>query len=90
MNERKQKKLVNASEYTYGEVVFLHFIPLLEYVKPKPGEIFYDLGCGSGKPMVIASLIFPFLKVCKGIEFLKELANLAENISKDAKNECKQ
>ena len=58
----------------YGEVVFYYFIPLLEYAKPKPGEVFYDLGCGAGKPLLTASLAFPKLKVCKGIEYLEGLA----------------
>ena len=75
--ERNHKNLQNQTELIYGEVVFTHFIPLLEYTKPQPGEIFYDLGCGSGKPLVTASLAFPELKVCKGIEFLEGLSTLA-------------
>ena len=56
--------------------MFTTFIPLLEYVKPQPGEILYDLGCGSGKPLITASLAFPDLKVCKGMELLKGLTTL--------------
>ena len=62
------------TELIYGEVVFQYFIPLLGYAKPQKGEIFYDLGCGAGKPLITASLAFPELKVCKGIEFLDGLA----------------
>ena len=58
------------TELTYGEVFFQSFIPLLSYAKPKPGEIFYDLGCGTGKAQMIASIAFPDLKACKGIEYL--------------------
>jgi len=49
-------------------------MPLLELTKPQPGEIFYDLGCGGGRPLFIASLAFPFLKKCVGIEYLEGLA----------------
>lgn len=47
------------TEFTYGEVLFHYFIPLLELVKPKKGEIFWDLGCGGGRPVAIAALYFP-------------------------------
>ena len=59
----------------------MHFIPLLEYIKPQPGDIFYDLGCGAGKPLLAASLAYPDLKVCKGIELLKGLSYIAEEVA---------
>ena len=61
LSERNEKDLQSHSEFVYGEVVFLYFVPLLEYTKPKPGEVFLDLGCGAGKPLVTASLAFPEL-----------------------------
>ena len=51
---------------------------MLQAVKPKQGEVFWDLGCGSGRPMMVASLIYPFLKECNGVELLPDLAKLAE------------
>ena len=48
-------------EFTYGEVLFEHFIAVLEYAQPQPGEVFWDLGCGAGRPLVTASLAFPDL-----------------------------
>ena len=54
---------------------------MLEFVKPKPGEIFYDLGCGSGQPLLIASLAFPKLKACRGIELLDDLAALGQEVT---------
>ena len=78
------------TELIYGEVVFQFFIPLLEYAKPKAGEVFYDLGCGAGKPLVTASIAYPELKVCKGIEFLEGLANLAKEITTKSQEECKK
>ena len=68
MSEKERNELGNKQEHTYGEACFQSFVPLLEYASPKAGEVFYDLGCGSGKPMLIASVAFPELKVCKGIE----------------------
>lgn len=65
------------TELIYGEVRYLYFIPCFEFVKPKEGEVFYDLGCGASRPQMLASLNFPFLKACKGIEFLKMLADCA-------------
>ena len=46
-------------EFTYGEVLFPYFIPLFELTKPKPGEIFWDIGCGAGRPLAVVSLNFP-------------------------------
>ena len=50
----------------------------MEYVKPQPGEVFWDLGCGTGKPVVISGLCFPQLKRVKGVELFKNLADLAK------------
>ena len=58
------------TEFTYGEVLFCYFIPLLNLVSPKPGEIFWDLGSGTGKALAIAALAFPFLKKVCGVEYL--------------------
>jgi 16S rRNA G527 N7-methylase RsmG len=63
-------------DFTYGEVLFATFLPVLDFAKPKPGEVFYDLGCGSGLPLIIASMMYPDLKCCKGIELLEDLAAL--------------
>lgn len=71
--ERKRLKLTGRSEFTYGEVDFMHMVPVFNLCEPKPNEIFYDLGCGTGKCMVGAALACPFLKVVKGIEFLPGL-----------------
>lgn len=38
------------TELIYGEVRYLYFIPVFEFVKPKPGEVFVDLGCGAARP----------------------------------------
>ena len=43
---------------------------MLDFAKPKAGEVFYDLGCGSGQPLMVAALLFPELAKCTGIELL--------------------
>ena len=75
-------------QFQYGEVTFMHFIPLIDFVKPKEGEVFYDLGCGTGKPAFIAALQFPELAVCKGIELLDGLVDLANKIKVRLEEEC--
>ena len=69
--ERAEKDLHWQTELIYGEVLFQHFIPALEYVKPQPGEVFWDLGCGGGRPLMTASLAYPELRACKGLEILE-------------------
>ena len=68
----------------------MYFIPILEYAKPKPGEVFWDLGCGAGKPLITASLAFPELKVCRGIELLENLVTLASQIATKQKTICEE
>lgn len=73
----------------YGEVRYLYFIPVFELLKPKPGEVFWDLGCGAARPQAMASLNFPFLKACKGIEYLKNLSEWATDMAKELQSKCK-
>ena len=54
---------------------------MLDFMKPKRGEIFYDLGCGSGQPLMIAAMAYPALKACRGIELLENLANLGKEVT---------
>lgn len=61
----------------YGEIDFDTFALCLEKVKTKygnaagvmqePGGVFYDIGSGTGKPVIAASLLYPFQRAC-GIE----------------------
>ena len=59
MLERFDKDLLEDRTFTYGEINFPNFLPMLDFVKPQSDEIFYDLGCGSGQPLMIAALAFP-------------------------------
>ena len=75
MHARK-KHALTSKELTYGEVMFDSFWDILDIVKPQPGEIFYDLGCGVGKPVFIAALYGAFSKAV-GVELLPEVYNQA-------------
>ncbi len=70
--ERGSKKL-NGSEFTYGEIELVHFLPLLKFASKKDGGVFWDLGCGTGKALVAAALSeVGFNKIC-GVEYLEGL-----------------
>lgn len=74
MRQNQDKK-----EFTYGEVLFESYLPLMKLTNPKEGEIFWDIGCGGAKPVAIAALAFPELKCNKGIEYLPQLAQEADD-----------
>ena len=76
--------------FTYGEVGLLSFLRLLDHVKlirekesgPEAGStgVFYDLGCGVGKALVLAALKGGFDR-CIGVELLPGLAAAARVLS---------
>ena len=74
--ERRRLDVGEKSEFTYGEIEFAHMIPLLELCNIKPGEVFWDLGCGAGKCLLTVSLLYPDLQACNGVEFLPQLFEL--------------
>ena len=56
-------------ELTYGETEFWYSISMFHALNPKKNDVFYDIGCGSGKPLIQAALAFnDVFSVCKGIE----------------------
>ena len=72
MDRRKFSK--SRSEFTYGEIIFPTFLPVLELAcEDRSGLIFWDIGCGSAKPVSIAAMTTHF-SVAKGVEFLSDLA----------------
>ncbi len=85
LQERREKGIMHDTSFTYGEVTFYSFVRILEKATPLPGEIFYDLGSGSGKAVFVAGLIFDFAKVC-GIEKLDSLYTLSTSLLKKLDN----
>ena len=51
----------------------------MELAKPQEGEIFWDIGTGTGKPLILCALVYPFLKV-RGVEFLGGLYETARKV----------
>ena len=43
---------------------------------PQPGEVFYDLGCGTGLPSAVAAIMFPQLAKSEGAEYIEIVADL--------------
>ena len=85
--DRQRFNVCDKTEFTYGEVLFPYFIPLFELAKPKEGEIFWDIGCGAGRPLAIVSLNFPQLKKCFGVELLEGLYDLAKSSASQVMNQ---
>jgi len=78
------KKKLNYTDKTliYGEILLDSFYEILKVAQPRDGEIFYDLGCGVGKPVFAASLLFPFSKSI-GIELLQDVYQGALKVKKN-------
>lgn len=68
----------------YGEITFEGLYALLLACEPRPGETFFDLGCGTGKALVAAALQFPFAR-CVGVELLPGLCEAARRVLHEAK-----
>ncbi|ETL44339.1 hypothetical protein L914_05360 [Phytophthora nicotianae] len=68
---RKSSNLIKSS-YVYGEILFFPFADIIRWVAPFLPEfaIFYDLGSGTGKAVIAASLVHPFDQAI-GIELLE-------------------
>eukprot|EP00981_Chlorochromonas_danica_P012991 scaffold5636_cov159-Ochromonas_danica.AAC.12 len=78
-NERESKDLTEEKSLIYGEVEFSSFYRVLRKINPSAGQIFYDLGSGTGKALFVARLTQDFSK-CIGIEILHSLHCQAERI----------
>ena len=72
--ERERKEILGNRDFTYGEVCFHSLYPLLQMAEPQPGEVFFDLGCGTGLPSAIAAIMFPELASSEGAEYIEIVA----------------
>lgn len=73
---REQAKLYD-NAFVYGEIDPISFAAVLSQIHLKPHEIFYDLGSGSGKAVLLTALLYPESRAI-GIEFLTEFIDLSE------------
>ena len=77
------------SALTYGECTPEAVERILAVTGAAPGEVFYDLGSGTGKMVVYAAFLAPFKKVV-GIELLPELHEAAVEVGKRYDTEIKR
>jgi len=75
-------------EPTYGEVTYKGAAKLFKKFKLKKNDVFYDLGCGTGKLVIQAYLTSPAQK-CVGIELSKTRYKVAEKAKKALAKEKK-
>lgn len=68
----REESALQSKSFVYGEVVPDSFYELISDLNPEPGQVFYDLGSGTGKAVILAYLLFEFSHV-KGIELLDQL-----------------
>ena len=66
---------------TYGECTPESVAHILAVTEAKEGEVFYDLGSGTGKMVVYAAYLVP-LKKSAGIELLPELHLAAQHVGR--------
>jgi SAM-dependent methyltransferase len=69
--ERKELGIKDKS-FVYGEIVPESFCEILEKLNINKNTIFYDLGSGVGKAVILTKLIFD-IKKSVGIEYLSSL-----------------
>jgi hypothetical protein len=63
---------LDRSQFISGELEPLWCGHMLRLVEPAAGEEFVDLGCGRGKPGLVAALLYPQLRRVWGVELLEE------------------
>lgn len=76
--------MVHVGSHTYGEVDLEGFAEVLMSVAPQPGEIFVDLGSGTGRAVFCAAAIAPWKRVV-GVEFVRDLHNSGLRMAADFK-----
>lgn len=72
---------IKNKSYVYGEVKPDSYYEIIKEANPKEGGVFYDLGSGTGKALILTHLLFHFSKV-KGIEYIPTLYESSKNILK--------
>lgn len=78
---RSEKERMGRQEAstTYGEVTPVSLYELLLEATPKEGEVYFDLGSGTGKATLLAALTFPFSRLV-GVELLPGLGDAARQV----------
>lgn len=77
----REEAQLSSKSFVYGEVVPDGFYQMMKEANPYPGQVFYDLGSGTGKGVLLAHLLFDFSKSI-GIELLEPLYNASIEVQK--------
>jgi len=88
--------LILLISYAYASFSFAPWVPcwrkdlkrIFKLANLQAGEVFYDLGCGVGKPVIAGALLKPFGK-CIGVELLPGLYKRACEIKQRFDKEFK-
>lgn len=76
---------VDAGDLTYGEFSLDFFCRLLDMCSPRDGDVFCDVGSGTGRLVLAAAAMMPStLSVCRGIEILPSLHQAAQKANQRA------
>ena len=86
LSKTDRSSLGDSFEMVYGEIDFYTLAQLLRNIHPSESDVFYDLGCGTGKAVIIANLLYP-LKKSYGIELLPSLYQTCLSSLKKLKSE---
>ncbi len=84
---RKEHHL-DKDEYIYGEIMFASFTEILSHANPQPYENYYDLGCGSGKSIFLAALLYEKINAI-GVEILPPMYELDLKLLNNLKEQLK-
>jgi SAM-dependent methyltransferase len=63
--------------FVYGEISERPFLEALAKARPQPGEVFYDLGSGTGRAVLAAAASYSFSRAV-GIEWLASLVRASK------------
>lgn len=66
--------------YTYFDTEYAPFVQLLRASGAKDGQVFYDLGCGTGRAVMAGALSEIRFVKCVGVELLPSLAAVAQGV----------
>lgn len=80
IQERKEKNLLQDNTFVYGETPWLTIISILNEIKIKPEDVFYELGCGTGRLCFFLNQCFKIKTV--GFDRIGYFINVANTLVK--------
>lgn len=84
----REDQAFQSKSFVYGEVVPDSFYEIIKDLQPQPGQVFYDLGSGTGKAVFLAHLLFEFSRSI-GIELVESLYQSSADLLKRFEQEIK-